>query len=736
MSAQPLSAYLDTGSLNLFARQICEAVEGAQDVSIFDEEGRRVWSAPLAEDVPRARIPESLIRRALKTEEGMHTGLEGCRDLYTFVLREKSQGDCMGALCVLVRNTSSVPFEKLSNALRPILVCVERQLAINAELSAVRRMSSESQDDLGLILKLDEIVIAPSLRETLEPVIRLCVDHLQCQLGTVVLPQHGVQEIYAPGCRGLDEASRCSLMVSIGKLLGVAKIHRRVLLSNDRTGPMARLFNADRNILCSPIVDSRDEVIGILVLLSDERFSRRHIRIARAVCTKIGVLSHSMGHPASKQLSRHGLIHHIDGVIRRDPHTQHALLYIDLDKLHVVNDSFGYEAGDNAIRKVAGLLDDIVGAGEAVAHLAGDRFAVFLRDSDVNKAQGAAELILRSLGRVEHEGKVIELSASIGVSLIPTTAENGAQALSIAEVACRSAKDRGRGRAVVYEDLDASMLQRRNDLAQVGYLQSALLEQRFILYAQQIRPLQEEASGHRYEVLIRMCDRDGTLVSPAKFLTAAERYQMMSALDRWVINATLEHLGNAENTLEITLSTFCINVSAQSLADDDFASHVESRIRECGVSPDALCFEITETAVVRNLSRAQHFISRLRRLGCRFALDDFGTGYSSFAYLKSLPVQYVKLDGVFVRDLLENRLSEAIISAATQIAKVMGAATVAEHVEHELVLGKLKALGVDYAQGFIIGEPRPLTEVLTEIDRQSQLDIPALILAEQKEVRL
>lgn len=736
MPKRPLGAYLDTGSLKLFARQIFEAVKGAQEIVICDEQGRVVWSASQSEEAPPIRVPESLVLSAMETEEGMHTGLEGCRDLYTFVLREEGHGDPMGVLCVLVRNTETVPFEKLVKQLKPVLSCVERQLAINAELSAVRRMSSQSRDDLGLILKLDEIAMAPSLRETVKPVLELCVDHLQCELGTVVLPQLGVQEIYAPGGRGLDEASRCSLMVSIGKLLATAKIHRRVLLSNDRSGAMARLFNADRNILCSPITDSRDEVVGILVLLNDERFSRRHIRLARAVCTKIAVLSHSVGHPSSKQLSRHGLIYHVDGVLRRDPNTQHALLYIDLDKLHVVNDSFGHEAGDNAIRKVAGLLDERVGSGEAVAHLAGDRFAVFIRDCDAEKAKDAAELILRSLGRVEHEGKTIELTASIGISLVPTTAENGSQALSIAEVACRSAKDRGRRRAVVYEDLDASMLQRRNDLAQVGYLQSALLEQRFILYAQPIRALQEETSGHRYEVLVRMRDRDGELVSPAKFLTAAERYQMMSALDRWVINTTLEQLGNAENTLEISLATFSINVSAQSLADDDFVSHVESRIRECGVSPDALCFEITETAVVRNLAQAQHFISRLRRQGCRFALDDFGTGYSSFAYLKSLPVQYIKLDGVFVRDILENPLSEAIVSAATQIAKVMGAATVGEHVENELVMGKLKALGVDYAQGFSIGEPRPLAEILSDIDKLSQLDIPALVLADQNEVRL
>jgi EAL domain-containing protein (putative c-di-GMP-specific phosphodiesterase class I) len=258
-------------------------------------------------------------------------------------------------------------------------------------------------------------------------------------------------------------------------------------------------------------------------------------------------------------------------------------------------------------------------------------------------------------------------------------------------------------------------VQRRSDLNQVSHLQSAFIDNRFVLYAQTIQPLLEQDDACRCEILVRMLDEDGQILLPGDFMSAAERYQLMPALDRWVINNTLNELSNADNLLEINLAHFSINVSAQSLADDDFLDHVINRISESGVSPEALCFEITETAVVRNLDRAQRFIRKLRKLGCRLALDDFGTGHCSFAYLKDMSVQYIKIDGVFIRDILDNPLSEAIVSSVTNIAKVMHACTVAEHVENDKVLEHLKKYEIDFVQGFAIARPRPLEEILAEM---------------------
>jgi EAL domain-containing protein (putative c-di-GMP-specific phosphodiesterase class I) len=264
--------------------------------------------------------------------------------------------------------------------------------------------------------------------------------------------------------------------------------------------------------------------------------------------------------------------------------------------------------------------------------------------------------------------------------------------------------------------------QRRSDLDQVNHLQYALIQNRFALHAQPIVSLSDEGGPDRYEVLLRMLDDDGQTLPPASFMSSAERYQMMPAIDRWVVKNTLDQLSAADNMLEVNLARFSINISAQSLADDDFLAFIEEHIAESGISPDAICFEITETAVVRNLERAQRFIRRLRKLGCGLALDDFGTGYCSFAYLKDLPVHYVKIDGVFVRDVLENPLSEAIIRSMTEIAKVLQAATVAEHVENDLIIQRMRNYGIDFVQGFAIGRPRPLDEVLQNMGPPAMLE--------------
>ncbi|MEM7765364.1 MAG: EAL domain-containing protein, partial [Pseudomonadota bacterium] len=288
--------------------------------------------------------------------------------------------------------------------------------------------------------------------------------------------------------------------------------------------------------------------------------------------------------------------------------------------------------------------------------------------------------------------------------------------LILAEVASRGAKDRGGNQIALFQDIDSSIIQRRSDVDKVGFLQMALIENRFTLHAQRIHPI-GATSGQKFELLARL-DWDGaTDTSPANFLSAAERYQLMAAFDRWVINAALTQIANADSPLEIGLCMFSINISAQSIQDSTFVEFIESRIAETGVAPDTLCFELTETSLVRHLNRAQKFVHRIQRLGCHVALDDFGTGYSSFAYLKSLPVNYLKIDGVFVRDILENSLSKAVVSSVIQIADVIGAQTVAEHVETPMVQTYLQDAGIHFVQGFAIHRPQPFKSVLDELHR-------------------
>ena len=294
--------------------------------------------------------------------------------------------------------------------------------------------------------------------------------------------------------------------------------------------------------------------------------------------------------------------------------------------------------------------------------------------------------------------------------------------MSAADSACYMAKQRGRGQVHVYSARDEAVARERGDIQWLRQLQDALHEDSFVLATQPIIATQGRAeSGPSVEVLIRLNDSLGRATGSAEFLRPAERYQMMPALDRWVIGHALKQLSEAENMLEINLSSFGINVSGQSIADDGFSEFVVSSVRESGLSPDSICFEITESAAVKRIEQALKFINDVRKIGCSVALDDFGTGYCSFSYLQDIPVDFLKIDGMFVTNIAHNRLSEAIVQAVVGIAKVKGVATVAEYVEDATIAARVKELGVDFGQGFGIGRPEPLADVLSRM--VSPLDI-------------
>lgn len=724
MRQKTVASYVDSGSISLFAQQIIDVLGNILTVAIHDIEGQLVWAGPGDCDGDLWSV-NPFIRERMPNI-GFCERLSNKNFAYVFYLYHHDTEDPIGTLSLQIGAASPVSLEFAHQEIEPILRCIERQIDINEELSAVRRMTEDGRLGMNFLIELDELDTQLPPHEIVRSVLKLSLDHFGAEVAAVVLPKLGVQEIY-PASLVQDKTSSKALMTVLGSLSSAAKLHRKVLLSDVdvKTQVLAGLQGGRLKVLCSPIVNGKDEVIGILALIKANEFPREHVRLSRAICAKINTLMRTTSQLAENHFSRHGFLGHVAAIMQRDPNQSHAMLLVDIDKLHVVNDNFGHMAGDTVIRTTSRLIDEIAGADDAVAHLAGDTFAVFFRNAGENEARNKADVLLDSIGKeiVEYDSKSIQVSASIGIALIPDVVADAAAAVNTAEVAARSAKGRGGNRMVIFKDLDASVVQRRSDLDQVNYLQSALIDGRFVLYAQPIVSLKDEESSHRYEVLLRMIDENGQLLSPDKFLSAAERYQMMSAIDRWVIRSALDQLSASDNLLEISLGSFSINISAQSLADDDFLDFVETQIAQSGVSPDALCFEITETSIVRNLERAQRFIKRLRKLGCRLALDDFGTGYCSFAYLKDLHVQYVKIDGVFVRDILENPLSEAIVVALTNIAKVMFAATIAEHVENDLVKQQLRQYNVDFVQGFGIGKPQPLSDVLNKIGELPDLDL-------------
>ncbi len=672
--------------MSVFAGQILEAVHDARAIVIHDTARRVIWASPGAFE-----------------EDAWNGSGEGS---YVFDLNHACANSRIGTLTVLTAGSRSENVELVRGLIEPVLHCIERQIDITSELSAVRHVSEETRRGARLLIELDDLDHITDPHAAVEKLLERSTSHFNASFTAVLLPGDGIQTIF-PKPAASDQSRDRRVMGQLAGLMSQAKMHRKVTRS--RSGRA--------HIVTTPIFDSSDDVIGIYVVGSKHEISKDQIRLCRAISAKLHALGNVPEPTISNSFSRHDFLRYVAEVIRRDSATSHAVLMVDVDKLHIVNDNFGHMAGDKVVRKINRVLVDCVKHGDVVARMGGDIFGMFLRGVNEDAAVQRAEFVLQTIAgeKFEHERKAFSVTASVGVALIPDVVADAESALSTAEVATRSAKGRGGDRCVVFRDLDASVMQRRSDLDQVGRLQSALLDDRFVLYAQPIKPLQTSESAPRYEILVRMLDEDGAVLPPNKFLSAAERYQMMSAIDRWVIRRTLDQLSAADNPLEVGLGSFSINVSAQSLMDQDFLEFVESQIAESGVPPDAICFEITETSIVRCLEVAQYFITRVRHLGCRVALDDFGTGYCSFAYLKDLSVNYVKVDGVFIRDILENPLSDAIVASLVRIGDVMSAAVVAEHVETDLIVQRLREHGVGFGQGYGIGKPSPLQEVLDGI---------------------
>jgi len=384
----------------------------------------------------------------------------------------------------------------------------------------------------------------------------------------------------------------------------------------------------------------------------------------------------------------------------------HALLYVDLDQFKVVNDTFGHTAGDALLRQLSEQIHSKIRSTDMLARLGGDEFGILLEHCDELRAIQVAENIRGSIEgyRFEWQDSFTTVRCSIGVVIISGENADIASAMSSADVACYSAKDMGRNQIHLYKDSDASL--RHEEMKWVSRITNAVEEERFELFFQPIIGIGDEngrGCGH-YELLLRMRDEQGKLVGPDQFIPAAERYNLMSILDRWVVHEALTELADRNDTGKARY-TLAINLSGTSLSEDRFLEFVIDELEKQDLPDGAICFEITETAAISNLSRVVHFMQELKKLGCKFSLDDFGSGLSSFTYLKNLPVDYLKIDGQFISNVAEDSVDESMVKAISEVGHAMGIETIAERVETKQVLEKLGSLGVEFAQGYYIAEP-------------------------------
>ncbi|MGB8687874.1 MAG: EAL domain-containing protein [Microcoleus sp.] len=453
----------------------------------------------------------------------------------------------------------------------------------------------------------------------------------------------------------------------------------------------------------APIRDRQGEIIGAVIVFHDVTESRYLTR----------QLSWEASHDALTGLiNRRRFEQHLVEAIAsiQDSNEHHVLCYLDLDQFKVVNDTVGHIAGDELLRQITALLQKGVRASDTLARLGGDEFGLLLTQCPLSQAAKIAE----SLKDLVHQfrfiwnSKTFIIGVSIGVVAIDQTSQDLMEVLGAADAACYAAKAKGRNCVHIYRLDDGELIKQRGERQLVSQISRALETNHFCLYYQKIVSITSKPLVEHYEILLRMLDENGELVSPNDFIPAAERYGLITDIDCWVIETFFSNYQKLSGQQFLSEGLYTINLSGASICNNRFLSFLIEQFPRYKVPPHTICFEITETAAIANFDEARHFISALKKIGCRFALDDFGSGLSSFAYLMNLPVDYLKIDGVFVKNISHNLISQAIVEGFNRIAHALNIETVAEFVEDETILEKLREIGVDYAQGYGIARPVPI----------------------------
>ena len=392
--------------------------------------------------------------------------------------------------------------------------------------------------------------------------------------------------------------------------------------------------------------------------------------------------------------------------------TEHALCFLDLDQFKVINDTCGHIAGDELLRQLGSLLGGSTRKSDTLARLGGDEFAILVEDCELEKAEFIANEIKELVSQFQFiwETQVFTVGVSIGVTTITSATRNRTEALKQADSACYAAKNSGRNRVYVYQEQDQQLTAQKGEFKWVNEIKEALIEDRFELYAQPIVSTETEHLA-MYEVLVRLRSKAGQLFPPGAFLSSAERYNLSDRIDKWVVSHVFEWLEQHYHSLP-HLNYLAINLSGASIGDESMLAYIRTKLSAASFNQEMIKFEITETAAIANLKQAHHFINSVLALGCQFSLDDFGSGLSSFAYLKNLPVQSIKIDGMFVKDMHVDPLDYEMVKSINDIGHVMGLETIAEFVENEEIWQKLKAIGVNYGQGYHLGKPAPIDQIL------------------------
>lgn len=705
-------------------------VPRAQVFCFFDDQRQCLWSSDGANDFEMdgfaLDLPEGYAARTEPAGEPLRRTLISGRTVLGFPVVDDN-GNSLGLLAALFSKnagkSSALNPHSIQTLIDPAIELLAESLRLNGAALADNHHALDVEREIELVYELEGRIHGASGRHSsLAELVGRCGKFLEINYSVLLIPSKRIRVSATHSSwkhvdrKMLDRYVTDHLMPKLeGRL-------RPVIFEIPPTGGLLSPTSQGYQALVCPIMDKQGNVEGALAQLGrvEKRpFTRSNRRFMSHIGRKIEYVIERSFDVTTGLMNRSGfetqlLESEADLKAKTDTH---QIVYFDLDNLQLVNDHFGREAGDEVIIRFAHLLAEDLPPSGVLSRLTGDAFALLLTHADSEAALDYATSVRERTSSLRYlQGdKSLQITVSIGIAEINEFSVADGDALTTARMACEAAKDSGRDRIEIFDAGNRSVIRRYDDMQLVADIQRAVDSDRFVLLAQPIVALKTSDARPKFEILLRMPDGHGGQVSTKALFSAAERYRMMPSIDRWVTSASISRLAAHKDELQKLDARFAINLSGQSLGDDDILSFIEGEIENSGLPANLLCFEITESAAVSNLRKAKAFIERLRELGCEISLDDFGTGLSSFAYLKNFNVDTLKIDGGFVRDITSNRISESMVAAITQVAKVMGLKTIAEYVETKATEECVRKLGVDFAQGHVNGRPQPLGDVLEQL---------------------
>jgi diguanylate cyclase (GGDEF)-like protein len=709
-------------SFEPYARLLRMLMPSLKGVVVHDGYANLVWASEDWDLGDELESVKDAITGAL-TDQAEFPGvvrLDADQAVYSIAVRGEHV-ELLGVVSLLARlsgaRTEARPLPYVRQLLQPALECLRRELSLRSKLGSRERDLGVRERDLSLMLEMSSNQTATGDADEFDLILKSALEHMGCALAALWVPD---KNIGLSLTRSGNPMSADSLHRAQQHLMAWMQLQQRTIVVN-HISKVASDVAAPYKILACPVRHPSERVMGVLALFnpaSAHDFDSHQTRLAELLAKKVTAIIQAQYDSSTGLMTRHSFERQAKALLASSPETAtHSILYLDIDRLHVINETFGMHVGDDVIVSVAECLSKALPPPGLSARISGDRLAALIPNTSMDAAAQIAERIRAAAAAVAPRAGQgsFEVSACLGVAPVGRADNALAHALATAEIACKAAKDRGRNRVEVFQDSDQSIIRRHTDILVIGKLRDALGNDSFRLDAQPILPLRGNYGRPRFELLIRMLGDRGEVIPPGKFLSSAERYQLMPTVDRWVVRRACELLGEHSAAVGEDIARFAINLSGQSLQDESFLGYVVDEIKTSKLPANVLCFELTETATIGNLEKAQRFLRTLQDLGCQFALDDFGTGVSSLAYLKDLSVNYLKIDGSFVRDALINTRSESMIKAIAQLAKVMCMETIAEYVETDALRARMADLGVDYGQGFAMGKAQPLEELLREL---------------------